>query len=247
MHKEIFGHGRHEYQHGSGKWGTRFLYAGFGICAIIAINKMWPYIRLIPHNLEGVGAAIAATSAATLALSESVRREKAGKLVFGLGIVAGLTIVYLTENQGLPSDNEGKKETTTTTVPGPEANQASDAQVIRVDGRMVIKLPSFVNAYGCSEAEAPAHTVQPGDTTLGIINRAYPGEGSYSKVQQERISDALKAANPAVNIDLIYPNKDVIDVNCPAPTTTTTAAFVTSSTIEMAWGPMNSAQFAAAA
>lgn len=248
MRKERVGHGVHEYEHGAGKWATRALYAGAAIGAIFGINKAWPYIRLIPTNLEGVGVGIAGLCAASL-LFDTVRKERAGKVVAGLGIMAGLTIVNLAENQGYPGDNGSEKETTT--LPGNTTTVPQTSSSSPETGKTV-KGTKYVFEYSdprCQDLD-PVR-LDAGGTVGKLIKSKTLNENGQQVFTQPDIDKIVTGqdfdSHPGMSLDNVKAGW-VIDINCASKkATSTTAAFVTSSSVEMAWNPMASAEFAAVA
>jgi hypothetical protein len=216
------------------------LLAGAGLLGTVIWADL-PNLQSRLDNPRGTGTEIAVGGAALLALERLKLKSKILRVAAGVAIAGGVGACITQGNEGhsTPGRQANSSNTSTSGVTGPNT---FGARVHREDGRMTIQLPSFVSNYGCNDAETPPHMVEAGDTTLSIIDLAHPGEGGgYTKKQRDAIVDALKAANPGVNLNLIYPGRDIIDIVCPpaitASTATTAASVPGSSSIPTSTPP----------
>lgn len=228
-------------EHGIGRGMTKVLYLLLAGGAGLLIKENQETVSNVPLMLQGSGVVLTAASVGIIAVEyrdyknpDNKRKERAGMVAGAFGLLGGLTVMSLSANLANPFQAERGDETTTKTAEtAMPADESFGAQVARSGDNISIILPSFVTGYGCSiDGETFPHTARWGETTLSIISKAFPGGGAYTKEQKDAINDALIAANPSANLHQIWADRDVFMVSCPQQTTTTTAAFVTSTTLE---------------
>jgi hypothetical protein len=232
-----------DYESGFGRGMSGLIYLMLAGGTGLLIKENWNTVSNVPLALQWSGAVIAAMSIGIFTVEYRAyrdpaikRKERAGMVADAIMLMGGVTVTSLSTNLEDPfkADRGEKLKTMKEKITKPK-DDSYGAQVVRSGNNIAITLPSFVTGYGCSvEGETFPHTARLGETTLSIISKAYPGEGSYSKEQKDAINDALIAANPSAHLHQIWADKDVFMVTCPHIGTSTTAAIEASTSANIA-------------